>query len=187
MRYRTDSACLPGIRTPRMGPPESRIAAPGQASGVLDALRAPDRLRFALSFDSCVVSPRGCAASGAQGALLATPWTGQDRTGARAGSQPWCRGASWQMWLEQRTKKTSADTPPPGPSRSYYTHARPGGRHARCHGPSRSLRPNDDPSRRGRPRAPAARAGAPSSHRRPLVDECNTAITTGCPESTPGG
>lgn len=112
---------------------------------------------------------------------------GQDRTGARAGSQPWCRGASWQMWLEQRTKKTSADTPPPGPSRSYYTHARPGGRHARCHGPSRSLRPNDDPSRRGRPRAPAARAGAPSSHRRPLVDECNTAITTGCPESTPGG
>lgn len=62
-----------------MGPPESRIAAPGQASGVLDALRPPDRLRFALSFDSCVVSPRGCAASGAQGALLATPWTGQDR------------------------------------------------------------------------------------------------------------
>lgn len=180
MRYRTDSACLLGIRTPRMGPPESRIAAPGQASGVLDALRAPDRLRFALSFDSCAALHRARR-------VRFSRRPGQDRTGARAGSQPWCRGASWQMWLEQRTKKTSADTPPPGPSRSYYTHARPGGRHARCHGPSRSLRPNDDPSRRGRPRAPAARAGAPSSHRRPLVDECNTAITTGCPESTPGG
>ncbi|KJA28364.1 hypothetical protein HYPSUDRAFT_51199 [Hypholoma sublateritium FD-334 SS-4] len=127
-----------------------------------DSCSLRDRTRFELSLNRFVVSPRGCAASGAQGALLATPWTGQDACGLPA-LVPWSVGR--RSWSKEQRRQAPALQPPPGPSRSCaHTCARPGGQHARCHGPPRS---GDDTRRRGRPRAPAARAGAQSSHRRP--------------------
>ena len=116
------------------------------------SLRAPDRLRC--HFDRCVVSPRGCA----QGALLLATRPGQGRTGQTRVRAP-SPGAVERSGRRGRSKEgTCLFQPAPGPSRSYAsacvladsTH----GGVARWE--------------RGRPRAPAARAGAPSSRlRRP--------------------